>query len=602
MIKLIIQSMTWILIIFISNTYAQYDLSTNEGKKLCQSDPNCYLCKDNGMVQQCIQLSPYDNQLGVINMSRQEWVCNASSTKEICDTGVDRYKHMKQTIRIENDINLYQFHSVDVSLTSNDLLVIKNKTTYNIDLKEDEKLISYIHDGWNISGVNVIANYTGVPVLENSDGNIYHCPVDGGSSQYKLSKNQSISIDRLISIKMYGSCGFNPNQSYYIGYAQISSLVIDIEIEKPITTITCPSDNNKSCYKEGKNYFCNPSLCTSGNEIIIEEVPSYQGAPVIKPPKKEGIGDGGCVEDIRKITIGEGTFGSCRLSSKTNALADNCCKLSINDRDKQEDIMTGVADVISVLGGTFSLISDFFAAIGWTDGDFIQVLLTDVMEFLKGGTCSNDEIAIATAAAATQGIVVNNNGIIYDGNHDTGTCVYLGDYCSNYSGYCDKGSFLGIKWENPIGWGCERPAKAYCCFSSMFEKALAKAAREQMPDKYNWGTIREQRVGPYNSKAGIPYTPGNNPCKPDFKELNIDCGGVSVFDLVNINMDSEQFQTDMAAFTAITLKDITKEEGNYQQAQENMQQEIENLKNQSNNNSSAIINNTLDGVDINKFK
>ncbi len=71
MIKLIIQSMTWMLIIFISNTYAQYDLSTNEGKKLCQSDPNCYLCKDNGMVQQCIQLSPYDNQLGMINISRQ---------------------------------------------------------------------------------------------------------------------------------------------------------------------------------------------------------------------------------------------------------------------------------------------------------------------------------------------------------------------------------------------------------------------------------------------------------------------------------------------------------------------------------------------------
>ena len=58
----------------------------------------------------------------------------------------------------------------------------------------------------------------------------------------------------------------------------------------------------------------------------------------------------------------------------------------------------------------------------------------------------------------------------------------------------------------------------------------------------------------------------------------------------------------MAAFTAITLKDITKEEGSYKQAQENMQQEIENLKNQSNHNSGAIINNTLDGIDINKFK
>ena len=94
----------------------------------------------------------------------------------------------------------------------------------------------------------------------------------------------------------------------------------------------------------------------------------------------------------------------------------------------------------------------------------------------------------------------------------------------------------------------------------------------------------------------------NHIIKKLFKELNIDCKGVSVFDLININMDSEQFQTDMAAFTAITLKDVTKEGGNYQQAQENMQQEIDNLKNQSNTNSGAIIDNMLDGVDINKFK
>lgn len=423
-----------------------------------------------------------------------------------------------------------------------------------------------------------------------NDTNCYICAntLDDGST----------SIEQCIQSSPYDNKlgDINTNINDWVCPSNINKAVCNITTDKDNNTnILCPL-GDYSCYPENGQYVCNQNKCESGSNMDVTENPE-QGTPVIKPPKKEGI-ESGCVEDMSKVTIAEGTLGMCRLSSRINALADNCCKISVNDRDKQEDIMTGVADVISVIGGTYSLISDLFKALGWADEDFIQVLLTDVMEFLKGGTCSNDEIAIATAAAATQGIVVNNNGITYDGNNDSGTCVYLGDYCTNYSGTCHKWFGEIIGWDGQ----CERPAKAYCCYSSMFEKALAKAAREQMPDKYNWGNIRGYPLWPYKSKYGEPYTPGNNPCKPDFKELNINCKGVSVFDLVNINMDSEQFQTDMAAFTAITLKDVTKEGGNYQQAQENMQQEIDNLKNQSNTNSDTIINNMLDGVDISTFK
>ncbi len=601
MIKLVIQSMTWILIIFISNTYAQYDLSTNEGKKKCAADTGCYICADKNTdkLLQCMYLPEFDKVLQVANPNKTSLVCPVKYSQMQCNKS-EEYIKQEETIKLKivginnntdnTDGNTYYLYGDPVISLSNNTVVtisqpyvnpydtsIRDKYVFKKDYSSEIK--DKLNDNWKIKEVNIIYSYN----------------IPFNSKNYIIPNDSSDTVAR----QQYESLSGDTVNVY-----SLKDITLNIVLEKDVLLYdyTCPYDSNYPCYLENGKYFCSNMQCDSGNNIQIEEIPNEQGDPVIKPPKKDSIGDGGCVEDISKITIGEGTFGSCRLSSKTNALADNCCKLSINDRDKQEDIMTGVADVISVLGGTFSLISDFFAAIGWTDGDFIQVLLTDVMEFLKGGTCSNDEIAIATAAAATQGIIVNNNGITYNGNHDTGTCVYLGDYCSNYSGYCDKGSFLGIKWENPIGWGCERPAKAYCCFSSMFEKALSKAAREQMPDKYNWGTIRGQRVGPYNSKAGALYTPGNNPCKPDFKELNIDCGGVSVFDLVNINMDSEQFQTDMAAFTAITLKDITKEEGSYKQAQENMQQEIENLKNQSNHNSGAIINNTLDGIDINKFK
>lgn len=480
MIKLIIQSMAWIFILLVSNTYAQYDLSTIDGIKSCMNDNNCYVCTnllDNGSFEakQCVQLSPYDNQLGIIDSKKYDLVCNAPSSTKICSIETDKEVLDNKTIIVTIP---YGYNTLDSSINfklNKNILTINNNLTVDIieKINNNKNFTQYKESGWTIKSFIVKGNYYPYNKTCQKYGKEYKCNIS--AKLFTIKDGDSVTKETLYTIYP-SSCQCIDGYSDTIRLSP--SLTINVILERPKTTITCPYGSNYPCYLENGKYFCSNMQCDSGNNIQIEEVPNDQGAPVIKPPKKEGIGDSGCVEDISKITIGEGTFGSCRLSSKTNALADNCCKLSINDRDKQEDIMTGVADVISVLGGTFSLISDFFAAIGWTDGDFIQVLLTDVMEFLKGGTCSNDEIAIATAAAATQGIVVNNNGIIYDGNYDTGTCVYLGDYCSNYSGYCDKGSFLGIKWENPIGWGCERPAKAYCCFSSMFEKALAKAARE----------------------------------------------------------------------------------------------------------------------------
>lgn len=43
--------------------------------------------------------------------------------------------------------------------------------------------------------------------------------------------------------------------------------------------------------------------------------------------------------------------------------------------------------------------------------------------------------------------------------------------------------------------------------------------------------------------------------------MNVNCDGVALSDLVNINFDSEQFQEDMKAYTGILLNDITKPGG-----------------------------------------
>lgn len=203
---------------------------------------------------------------------------------------------------------------------------------------------------------------------------------------------------------------------------------------------------------------------------------------------------------VDSVTIAEGTFGSCRRPSTLvdKDLTNDCCEMTIDNRDAQDAIVTGVADVISVLGGTYTLISDLFKEIGLADFDFINQLLVDVINMMRGGRCTDSEMMIATSAASTRGLVVKDSSgeIVYQDKNDGGNCVYLGEYCTNYAGHCDKGSFLGIKWENPIGWGCERPAKAFCCYSDIFEKALAKAARDQMPNKYNWGSINGDVVSP----------------------------------------------------------------------------------------------------------
>lgn len=598
MIRLTINIFAFVLMIFLSNTYAQYDLSTIDGIKGCMSDNNCYVCTnllDNGSFEakQCVQLSPYDEKLGIIDSTKSDLVCNAPSSTKVCSIETDDEILDNKTITVQIP---YEYNFLDSSVNfklNENILTINNNFTIDIieKINNNKNFTQHNDSGWTIKSFIVKGNYYPYNKTCQKYGKEYKCNIP--AKFFTITDGDSITKETLYTIYP-SSCKCIDGYSDTVKLAPL--LTVNVILERPKTTITCPYGSNYPCYLENNEYICNKNKCDAGSNMDVTENPE-QGTPVIKPPKKEGI-ESGCVEDMSKVTIAEGTLGMCRLSSRTNALADNCCKISVNDRDKQEDIMTGVADVISVIGGTYSLISDLFKALGWADEDFIQVLLTDVIEFIKGGTCSNDEIAIATAAAATQGIVVNNNGITYDGNNDSGTCVYLGDYCTNYSGTCHKWFGQIIGWDGQ----CERPARAYCCYSSMFEKALAKAAREQMPDKYNWGNIRGNPVWPYKSKFGEPYTPGNNPCEPDFKELNIDCKGVSVFDLININMDSEQFQTDMAAFTAITLKDVTKEGGNYQQAQENMQQEIDNLKNQSNTNSGAIIDNMLDGVDINKFK
>ena len=646
MIRLTINIFAFVLMIFLSNTYAQYDLSTIDGIKGCMSDNNCYVCTnllDNGSFEakQCVQLSPYDEKLGIIDSTKSDLVCNAPSSTKVCSIETDDKILEEKKVRLNSIISAKEifgnnysilYHGswlagwgIGYGLDNSTLTVgyaiprdgIWNKWNFDLTdkIRNNTNIKSYEQENWKIKDIKIYLMHYVPKHCENIGGDEYcynlikeYISYDIPSSTYSpgyinnhgnATTNFCVNANVKVDKNKDGLPDINEETGSLVkvtGRACIDHIDVEVTLERPKTTITCPYGSNYPCYLENNEYICNKNKCDAGSNMDVTENPE-QGTPVIKPPKKEGI-ESGCVEDMSKVTIAEGTLGMCRLSSRTNALADNCCKISVNDRDKQEDIMTGVADVISVIGGTYSLISDLFKALGWADEDFIQVLLTDVMEFLKGGTCSNDEIAIATAAAATQGIVVNNNGITYDGNNDSGTCVYLGDYCTNYSGTCHKWFGQIIGWDGQ----CERPARAYCCYSSMFEKALAKAAREQMPDKYNWGNIRGYPLWPYKSKYGEPYTPGNNPCEPDFKELNIDCKGVSVFDLININMDSEQFQTDMAAFTAITLKDVTKEGGNYQQAQENMQQEIDNLKNQSNTNSGAIIDNMLDGVDINKFK
>ena len=130
---------------------------------------------------------------------------------------------------------------------------------------------------------------------------------------------------------------------------------------------------------------------------------------------------------------------------------------------------------------------------------------------------------------------INKN---YDFGYD-GNCIAINHYCIHYGDTPDSpldsdGNDIYNCTQDDVpvlGYFCRRPGVGFCCYDDLFNKALAKAAREQLPNVYTWG---EQVV-----------TPGKNLCKPDRKRVKPNCKGVKIVDLNRINLNTENFKADL---------------------------------------------------------
>lgn len=582
MVKKVIIKIVMLVIICFSPTFVfSYDFTNIDDIKRCQGDPNCYVCSNNNTIAQCVQKNPYNSNKGVVDTSVFHWVCNEKEVKEACDIEIDEEvyetKSFNFDIKISDIITGMCLESANIEFK--DGIIIANCNIFNFSTGnyENKKYILNINEKIN----SFIKPYIDNEDWKKNDSYIqlYYIAPDKecGASQdsFSVCKGSSYidaniikeGILTVVPLQKKYNYGATCECSNY-GYANLNKFIINITLERPKTIITCPSDNSKSCYQEGDGYYCSSAECIAGDEakIEIDEDPSINPDDLVDLDKDESQ-----ICSTDGIRIADGNFMSCRLpSSIFGDLTQNCCDMSMDNNEKKKDIISGASDVISAFAGTYALIFDIFEALGWADDDFLGVAIQDILNWFTDGVCSESEIMTSTLSKTTA---------------NSGNCVYLGTYCTNYSGTCHK-------WFGQIiGWygQCERPAEAYCCYSSVFDKALAKAARDQMPEKYNWGSINGDLVFPNRL-----HSAGNNPCHPDYEKLNLNCNGVSISDLVNLNLDTPEFNADIEAYVDVLKEDMQKPGGAIDQSVDSANQVIEDIK----NNPQDIIDDALKNIDI----
>lgn len=594
-----------------SYSYA-YDLSTESGIEACKNDSTCYICKnpsattmEDGLLQ-CTPGLGYDNPSNMISSSN--YFCPAPETKQKCSVDTSNELLSKSLkISIKNPYKGFINNSIkvgfkDTLITIEQQLPNGQTVEQTIDFTNEFNSIvkPYIDSEWNIKKSYIQFYYYKPDTSIGSGGeSSSFCPEGEYISNTVCNNNQSVNINIYENINVGGDCRN--------ARASLEEFQIFFDIEKNNTKILCPINENNPCYKEGSDYYCT-SECIPGNSLNITPAPPLEKDEIAgigtEEPKENDV----CTVD--GITIADGTYMSCRLGSKINALADNCCFTSMDNKEKQEDIMTGVSDVLSVAisfgpGFWVTAISDIFKAAGWIDVDIVAEWFKGALDWLQDGVCTNAEILAGTYSYSTRGVTYNyrssieaikdeKEGILPAG-YDGGNCVYFGEFCSGYFGNCWEGTFLGIYYNFSM-FGCKRPSRAFCCYSNLFDKALAKAARDQMSNKYDWGKINGKKLSPYST-----ITPGENPCRPDYKNINVDCSGVSITDLANISLDTVSFQKDIEKFSEFMLKDITKPGGALDASRANTENAVNDFKNQNPND---IINDALGDtqININDFK
>ncbi len=258
--------------------------------------------------------------------------------------------------------------------------------------------------------------------------------------------------------------------------------------------------------------------------------------------------------DLNTVKIFNGQMMTCRERDVTtiDGIGNNCCedigtnKYNGNESNREavtESIYKSIAGgdvgdlalklgIENLVGGPIAIfyggVFDLMVQWGLMSDNPISVIAGKVVDTFTGGQCDTNEIMLST---------LKN---VYKTGDRTGTCIYLGQYCHKYEAGCDRFSIFGKKYEINRSSRCIRRANIYCCYPNIMDKAIIKAAKDQLGKTF----------GTY------PTSANRNACNEQKNEINVDCSGITIDELSKLNLNTPSFKSDLEDFVNSKMNEI----------------------------------------------
>lgn len=487
----------------ISNAGILNDLEINA----CKNNPACFICIEPGTnsLAYCDNRAVYDIALQKANPAKISQLCSLPTQKEQCRQELTNYDN------IDN-----KGFNTEISTDKN----FKRKTG---DFGSRQWEWSITNNGNDI--IVIVHRRT-----KGTGGRGYS---DENRSFTLTSKSNESVPESQVIIDGDTSNPLSIGQSRTIGWDYNPEIVLNINYK--IKTIlsgykyTCLSNTANLCMEENGAYYCNKTSCANSKDLQI----STSDNATQDDLQGDYTSPNTC--GLENAEIFKGRYLSCRHGSATTPLK-NCCKSVEPNEELQKGLKYGM-----YMGTLFNPYLIMATALGelmdlFGESNMIKEWIEAATSWLSGGICEDGEISLSTLKAS--------------GPND-GNCIKLGEICSDYRGAW--GNIMNKCWYTEIQ--CDRVAEVYCCFDDMMAKSTAKAARVQLG--IGWGTDADgNKIVNANS-----IRPGGNPCNPDKKRYNFDCRGITIPEMVSLNLNTEEYRNDIRDYAEHLLSKLVDKDG-----------------------------------------
>lgn len=473
--------------------------------RACQEDPNCYACIDNNNVGYCSEKPIYDVAMQKGSPTNLGKLCSLDTVKRRCQHKPIQF----ETIENRSDYK---------------------KLAINSNFKREFGDTAGRQWSWVITNNGQIIN---VKIRKRTHG---CCGARDYGDEYQsvtlnIDTRESIlssditvegNTDNPISIGTQFETGFSYNPDITLSIAYKVKKIADGY------DYICPGNPERPCMEENNTYYCSLADCMAGTYIKNED-------PDTSPDDLLGDYEQTKTCSMTEPNLFPGRYMSCRRHSATTPLKDCCAGEKVN-KELQETLKFGAYTYVAA-----NPFLAWAAAIGeimklFGEHNVVAEWINEATSWLSGGVCEQSEMSLNTLKAS---------------GPDYGNCVKLGEFCSEY-----RGATVTVMGQ--CGYtekGCDRIAEAYCCFDNMLAKAMAKAARTQL--KIGWGTDENDNI----ILEADSITPGGNPCNPDKKRFNFDCRGISVQEMLKLNLDTEEYRNDIREYAEYMVSKMIDNDG-----------------------------------------